>query len=165
MVAAKRPERPSRPRSPRTASMIATGSVRGKCSTLQAGQARFQPASTMSVLAPQFEQKRCRACQCSIALASASGGRCSGVDKALDRDRAQIDDEQIVARLQRLGARLADAGAEARGAVEQAEEHRLGGRRERARLVRRERRIVQAVALLQHDQLAADDIGSRARVV
>ena len=107
MVAANRPERPSSPRSPRTASMMTTGSVRGKCSTLQAGQARFQPASTMSVVTPQLEQKRCRACQCSIALASASGGRCSGGDQALDRDRAQIDDEQIVARLQRFGARLA----------------------------------------------------------
>ncbi len=41
--------------------------------------ARFQPASTTSVLTPQLEQKRCRACQCSIALASASGGRCSAV--------------------------------------------------------------------------------------
>ena len=45
---------------------------------------------------------------------------------------------EIVARLQRLGARLRDADAEARGAVEQAEEHRLGDRRQRARLVRRE---------------------------
>ena len=85
-----------------------------------------------------------------------------GRRKALDRDRAQIDDEQIVARLQRFGARRRDAVAEARSAVEQAEEHRLGGGRERARLVRRERRIVHAVALLEHDHLAADDIAPRA---
>ena len=58
-----------------------------------------------------------------------------------------------------------DAVAEARRAVEQAEEHGLGGGRERARLVRREGRIVHAVALLEHDQLAADDIAPRAAVV
>ena len=143
---------------------MTTGSVRGKCSALQAGQARFQPASTRSVAAPQFEQKRCRACQCSIALASASGGRWSASTRPWIAIERRSMTNKIVARLQRLGAGLRDADAEARGAVEQAEEHRLGDRRERARLVRRERRIVHVAALLQHDQLAADHIAERARV-
>ena len=44
MLAAKRSERPSRQRSPSTASMITTGSVRGKCCDLAGGQSRRQPA-------------------------------------------------------------------------------------------------------------------------
>src|SRR3954454_10405813 len=59
MLATKRPARPSRQLSPSTASMITTGSVRGKCSTLHEGHSRFQPACTMLVFVPQFEQKRC----------------------------------------------------------------------------------------------------------
>ena len=58
--------------------MIATGSVRGKCSVLHAGHSRFQPACDMFVGAPQLAQKRCRACQASSAFASASGARWSG---------------------------------------------------------------------------------------
>ena len=45
-----------------------------------------------------------------------------GRDQSLDCDRAQIGHHEIVARLQRFGVRRRDAGAEARGAVEQAEE-------------------------------------------
>ena len=71
-----------------------------------------------------------------------------GRDQALDRDRAQVDDEEIVARLQRFGARRRDADAEARRAVEQAEEHRLGDRGQRARLVGREQRIVRPLPAL-----------------
>ena len=48
--------------SPKVGSMIATGSTRGKCSALHAGQTRFQPASATSVRAPQLAQKPCRAC-------------------------------------------------------------------------------------------------------
>ena len=159
MVAAKRPERPSRPRSPRTASMMATGSVRGKCSTLQAGQARFQPASTMSVLTPQLEQKRCRACQCSIALASASGGRCS----ASTRPWTAIERRSMTNRSSRAFSASALAGAmpmPKRAAPSSRPRNTVSVvRRERARLVRREGRIVHAVALLEHDHLAADDIG------
>lgn len=54
--------RPMRHLSSFTASMIATGSVRGKCSALQAGHMRFQPASEMVVPAPHFAQKPCAAC-------------------------------------------------------------------------------------------------------
>ena len=48
--------RPSRQRSPKVGSMITTGSVRGKCSVLQASHTRFQPASTARVGWPQLEQ-------------------------------------------------------------------------------------------------------------
>ena len=48
--------RPKRQRSPKTGSMITTGSVRGKCSPLQEGQARFQPPSRTSLGWPQAEQ-------------------------------------------------------------------------------------------------------------
>ncbi len=141
--AAKRPERPSKQRSPRTASMMTTGSVRGKCSTLQAGQARFQPASTMSVVAPQLEQKRCRACQCSIALASASGGRCSGATSPCTAIERRSVTNEIVARLQRLGAGLASMPMPKRAAPSSRPRNTVSVlRRERARLVRREHRIV-----------------------
>ena len=75
MVGAKRGERPSTHRSPEITSMMTTGSVRGKCSALQDGQSRRQPACTTRVGAPQLGQKRWRACQPSTALASAIGGR------------------------------------------------------------------------------------------
>ena len=68
-----------------------------------------------------------------LGLARAAAGG-PGAARPLDGDRAQIDDEQIVARLQGFGARRRDAIAEARSAVKQAEEHRLGGGRKRARL-------------------------------
>ena len=85
-------------------------------------------------------------------------------DKSLDRDRAQIDHEEIVALLERLRAGLADTGAEAPGAVHEAEENRFGARRKRLCLIQRECRIVQAVAFFQHDHLAADHVGLRARL-
>ena len=100
MLATKRPARPSRQRSPLIASMITTGSVRGKCSTLQAGHSRFQPACVMRVGAPQLAQKRCRACQASSAFASASGARCIRADQSLHGDRAQVGDDEIGAPLQ-----------------------------------------------------------------
>ena len=139
--ARKRGERPSTQRSPAIGSMMTTGSVRGKCSALQAGQSRRQPACTTSVGAPQLGQKRCRACQPSTALASASGGRCSGVDQALHRDRAQIGDLQIVARLERLDRLRIEPQPEPRRVIHQAEKHGLARAAERARLGRREQRI------------------------
>ena len=48
--------RPSRHFSPLTGSMITTGSVRGKCWVLQAGQTRFQPPSVASLGWPQLAQ-------------------------------------------------------------------------------------------------------------
>ncbi len=57
--------------------------MRGKCSALQLGQARFQPASTRLVAAPQFERDLCRACRYGIALASASGGEMIGGHETL----------------------------------------------------------------------------------
>src|SRR5499425_1255292 len=68
---ARRRLRPSRPRSPWIASMITTGSVRGKCVALQSGQRRTQPAEATLVREPHWAQKRCRACQSSSERASA----------------------------------------------------------------------------------------------
>src|SRR6476619_8331631 len=51
-----RPERPRMQRSAAVASMITTGSVRGKCCISHEGQSRRQPASTTMVGNPQFEQ-------------------------------------------------------------------------------------------------------------
>ena len=83
-----------------------------------------------------------------------------GRHQPLHGDRAQIDDVQVVARLERLGVCLLDAQAEAGGAIDQAEEHGFGGRRERARFP-----SVKAgskpLRLLEHDQLAADQIARR----
>ena len=77
MVCGKRGERPSTQRSPAIASMMTTGSVRGKCSALQEGQSRRQPPCASAVTAPQFGQKQWRVCQPSTDFASASGGTCS----------------------------------------------------------------------------------------
>ena len=126
-VAAKRPERPSRPRVAAHRQHDHDRIGARKMLALQAGQSRFQPASTRSVGAPQFEQKRCRACQCSIALASASGGRCSGATRPWIAIERRSMTTRSFARLQRLGACRRDADAETRRAVDQAEEHGLGG--------------------------------------
>ena len=143
-------ERPSRQRSPATASMITTGSVRGKCCALQAGQSRRQPPCDTLVGAPQLEQKRCRACQCSSALAFGDRRQVVGVDQPLDRDRAQIGDDEVVARLQRLDA----LGIERRSPKRPAPSSRprktvSSGRRQRARLGQREQRVEPARGLLQ----------------
>src|SRR5580692_9186542 len=61
--------RPTRHASPCVANMIATGSVRGKCSVLQAAQTRFQPPSARVVRAPHLGQKPCRSCQSMSAFA------------------------------------------------------------------------------------------------
>ena len=58
MPGGKRDWRPSRHWSPRVASMITTGSVRGKCCAPQAGQSRRQPEATTVLAAPQLAQKR-----------------------------------------------------------------------------------------------------------
>ena len=65
-------ERPSSTALPCRISMMTTGSVRGKCSAPQAGQARRQPASATSERAPQRAQKGCVACQPRMPLAAAA---------------------------------------------------------------------------------------------
>ncbi len=52
--------------------MITTGSVRGKWCIPHFGHSRRQPAAPTTVVVPQFEQKRRRACQASNDLAVAS---------------------------------------------------------------------------------------------
>ncbi len=80
--------RPSRQRSPRTASMITTGSVRGKCSTLQEGQKRFQPPSFGWLGWPQLAQWRWRRRHSNIALGGGEHGGVGG--RQVQRDRAQV---------------------------------------------------------------------------
>src|SRR4030095_3806621 len=105
--------------------MITTGSVRGKCCVRQDGQSRRQPPSTRLLAAPQFGQKRWRAWQPTSALPSASGGR--GV-----------------------GAGGMEPAGESRRAVVEAEKDGLRRAAERARFRRREQRVVDLGALLQH---------------
>ena len=129
MVGRKRGDRPSRQRSPSIASMITTGSVRGKCSALQAAQSRRQPACTVCVGAPQFGQKRWRRCQFSTALASAIGGRCS----RSTRPCTAIERRSVTIKSPRALSASAAAGCEAdsrsgRRSFEQAKEYRLARR-------------------------------------
>ena len=144
--------------------MITTGSVRGKCSALQAGHSRFQPPCTGCVAAPQFGQKRWRACQCSTAFASAIGGRWSGST----RPCTAIERKSVTWKPSRLLSASAACGVmpkPKRGAPSMSpEEHRLGRAFHRARLRHGEERVAQRRALLHDDHVDADDIGSGARV-
>ena len=88
-----------------------------------------------------------------------------GRDQPLDRDGSQVGDEKVATRLERLGTGMGDADAEARGVIQQSEEHRLRVRGQGVRLGRREQRIVDVAALLQHDQFAADHIGGGTGIV
>ena len=58
-----------------------------------------------------------------------------GLDQALHRDRAQVGHQKSVARLERFRRRRRNADAETAGAVEVAEEYRLGRGAERARFL------------------------------
>ena len=78
------------------------------------------------------------------------------LDQALHGDRAQIGDEEIGAILQTLGGFGIERDAEAAGIAHQPEEHRLGGRRQRARLLRTEQRIGAIGGLAHHHEFAAD---------
>ena len=97
MPLGQRDWRPSRQRSPSSASMMTTGSVRGKCCALQTSHSRRQPAAASRVAAPQLAQKPWRACQERIALAWPSTASASARDQPLRGDRAQIDQGEVVA--------------------------------------------------------------------
>ena len=157
-------ERPSRQRSPSIASMITTGSVRGKCCGL-AGRAIAPPAGLRPVCvgAPQLGQKRWRACQPSSALAFGERRQMLGATRPLHRDRAQVGDVQVVARLERLDRRRIERDARSGRAVDQAEEHGLA-RACRARAPRPSVNSGSSAApvFLQHHHFAADHIGARA---
>ena len=68
--------------------MITTGSVRGKCSVLQAGQKRFQPPSIGCAGWPQLAQWRWRRRHSNIALAVAGHRRVGR--RQVERDGAQV---------------------------------------------------------------------------
>ena len=67
-----------------------------------------------------------------------------GVDLALHRDGAQIDEFQIGARFQRFDGGRIDADAEARRIVQQPEKDGFARDAERARFIGREQRIGRA---------------------
>ena len=87
-----------------------------------------------------------------------------GPDQPLHRDRAQVGDQEIVARLQRFRRSRRNAVAETGSAFQQAEENRLARGRQRARFRHREQRIVEGRALFHRDPVAADHIGAGIRL-
>ena len=90
-----------------------------------------------------------------------------GIDLALHRDGAQIDECQIVARFQGFDRGRIDADAEAGRVVQQPEKHGLARGAERARFVRRKQRVGRRAfrhehLRLEHNQFAADNIDAGA---
>ena len=162
MVCGKRGERPSTQRSPAIGSMMTTGSVRGKCSALQTGQSRRQPACTSSVVGAAIATEAMARVPAEHRLGLGERRHMRGVDLALHRDGAQIDQLEIVARLQWLDRGRVDADAEARCVVEEPEKHDLARGAERACFVRRKQRIERRAVRLEHDELAADHVDAGA---
>ena len=87
------------------------------------------------------------------------------LDQALHRDRAQIGDFQIVARLERLDRLRIEPQPEPRRVIHQAEKDVFMPAAERARLGRREQRIARRRCSLQHHHFAADNIDAGARML
>ena len=109
MVGANRGERPSTQRSPAIASMMTTGSVRGKCSRLADGQSRRQPACTDLRRRAAIGTETVARMPAEQRLGFGERRQMLGADEALHRDAAQVGDFQIVARFERL-ERAADRG-------------------------------------------------------
>ncbi len=141
MVGANRGERPSTQRSPAIASMITTGSVRGKCSTLQDGQSRRQPP--------------CTTCGRRAAIRDRSGGahasraalwlrRAAADDPASTRPCTAMVRRSVIFRSLRALSGSTAAGSRPkpkRGAHPRVRGRRLARAAERARLGGREQRI------------------------
>ena len=87
------------------------------------------------------------------------------LDQALHRNRAQIGDLQIVARLERLDRRRIEPQPEPRRVIHQAKKDVFMPAAERARFGRREQRIARRQCSLQHHHFAADDINAGARML
>ena len=110
-------ERPRSTELPCRISMMTTGSVRGKCSAPQAGQARFQPSSATSERAPQRAQKGWVACQPRMPLAAAAVPASATESSAIDR--AQVAEGEALGQAGvrwRGGRRRRGAGRRRRGA-------------------------------------------------
>ncbi len=78
--------------------------------------------------------------------------------ETLHRDRAEIEDQKIAARLQRLGGRLRQRNAGARRAIGNPDEHPLEDRPEASRFFERKQRIEFLAAAREHDDFAADRV-------
>ena len=87
-----------------------------------------------------------------------------GIDEAAHGDRAQIEDEEVVARLEWLDVFGIESHGESCGAVAEPKKDALRCAAKPARLDRREQRIVAARAFLQHHQFAADRVAAGALV-
>ena len=135
----------------------------GESCARHTGQSRRQPASTRSVAAPHVEQKRCRPCQLSSALPSASGGEMVRLDQAAHRDRAQIGHDEFLTRLEHFGGLRARAQlAYLRRVAAQPEKDDLCRGAKRARLRQREQRIANGARVLEDYRIASDQIGTDA---
>ena len=82
----------------------------------------------------------------------------------LDRDRAQVDDQEPGLILERFRRRLIDRRPVPRSTVLQAEKHGLAHGRERTCLGQSEQ-CLRLAGLAQHHELATDQIGSRVGLV
>ena len=136
--------------------MMTTGSVRGKCSTLQDGHSRFQPACDIAGRLAAIGAEAMARMPGEQRLRLGERREMLGSDQSLHGDRAQVGDEQIGALLQRLGGLGIERDAEAAGLAGQSEKHRLGGRRERARFLGAEQRVGAVRGLAHHHEFAAD---------
>ena len=164
MVGAKRRERPSTQRSPAIASMMTTGSVRGKCSRLQTGQSRRQPACTTL---------RRRAAIRTEAMARMPAEQRLGFGKRRQMLRRRPDPAPrslrrsvIFRSLRALSGSIACGSRPKpkRGASSIRPRNTFSrAAAERARLGGREQRIAVVAGALQHHEFAADHIDAGAR--
>ena len=81
-----------------------------------------------------------------------------GGDHALHGDCPQIDEFQIVARLQRLHRGRIESGTETRRVAQKPEKHGLARRTQRTRLGGQKQRIERLAMRLEHDVVAGDHV-------
>ena len=160
MPGAKRACRPSRQWSPSTASMITTGSVRGKCCALHCGQSRRQPPCETLVGAAAIGAEAMARMPVQQRLGFRERGQMLGRDQSLHRDRAQIGDEKFARALSALSATSGSSPSPNRPASPCSPRNSaLGIVVASARTSEDENIGIEPVAgLFQHDPFAADDI-------
>ena len=153
------PERPSRQWSPSNASMITTGSVRGKCCALHCGQSRRQPALRDGGRRAAIGAKAMPRVPMQQRLGF---GERAADDRASTRPCTAIDRRSVTtkpSRVFRLSANCGSSPTPKRGASScKPEEERLRLVRERADFRAREHGVETVTRFLQHDPFAADDI-------
>ena len=164
--------RPSRQESPSTASMMTTGSVRGKCCMPQFGHSRRQPAAPTTSRVAQFEQKAPPGVPGEQRLGRGQNAGLGRGDEAAGGERADVDHfeivaagddehapvEEAVASVRLLDDRVVrQQGGEHRRAAGETPKQRLDPRAaERLDLAERKQRLEAGVALPQHRHVARD---------